>query len=193
MTLIKTITPKHDTFNFPVDGQIHIEFIDLMNPNSLLREDAVYLETSGARVPVEREVKNGRNLSLIPKEPLKHETTYFITFNGYEDGIEDFSRSPLRAKEVLYFGTEVATSEDDSSNEGTPPENEDPTETPPPEEPTEESIEEPKPPIDEDFNEGVVSSSIYLEKAYPDNGKVLNTGSPIVLIFCEELEPVGVQ
>ena len=194
MTLIKNITPKHNTFNFPVDGQIHIEFIDLMSKNSLLREDAVYLETSGARVPVERKAVDGKNLTLTPKEPLKHETTYFITLNGYDGGIEDWSRSPLRAKEVLYFGTEVATLEDNSPGEDENPgetsteEEEEPTQTSP-----EETPVEPPATIDDDFNEGVVSSSIYLEKAYPDNGKVLNTGSPIILIFSEELEPAGVQ
>ena len=205
MTLIKNITPKTNTFNFPVDGQIDIEFIKAMDKDSLLREDAVYLEKINnarvpiARVPVERKVGTGRQLSLIPIENLEHGTFYTITFNGYDGGIEDWSKAPLNAEEVTDFLTEFAISEDDSPSQENPPddnedpdEGEDPGETSPPEQPEDPSVN-PNPPIDDDFNEGVVSSSIYLEKAYPDNGKVLNTDSPIVLIFSEELEPGDVQ
>ena len=198
MTLIKNIRPKHNTFDFPVDGQIDIEFIDLMNKDSLLREDAVYLETNGARVPVERKARGGKHLSLIPKDKLKPSTTYIVTFNGFENGLEDFSKAPLRASELFYFGTESVPLKEEAPEEDTlPDEDEDPTETSNPEEIPKEIPEEvpvePDTPIDDNFNEGVISSSIYLEKAYPDNGKVLNTGSPIVLIFSEELEPSDVQ
>ena len=159
MTLIKTITPKINTLNFPVDGLIDIEFLKAMNPDSLLREDAVYLETNGERVPVEREVKNGKNLSLIPKESLKHGTIYIITFNGYDGGIEDWTKAPLNTKETSDFLTEFVASEDDSQDEETyTDEDEDPIETPPLEEPP----VDPNPSIGEEFNEGVVASSIYI-------------------------------
>lgn len=200
MTLIKNITPKHNTFNFPVDGQIDIEFLKAMNPDSLLREDAVYLETNGARVPVERKARGGKHLSLIPEDKLKPSTTYIVTFNGFENGLEDFSKAPLRASELFYFGTESVPLKEEAPEESTlPDKDEDPIEsespdgTTSPEEQPEEPPVDPNPTIDDNFNEGVISSSIYLEKAYPDNGKVLNTGSPIVLIFSEELEPADVQ
>ena len=200
MTLIKTITPKTNTFNFPVDGQIDIEFLKAMNPDSLLREDAVYLETNGARVPVERKARGGKHLSLIPEDKLKPSTTYIVTFNGFENGLEDFSKAPLRASELFYFGTESVPLKEEAPEESTlPDKDEDPIEsespdgTTSPEEQPEEPPVDPNPTIDDNFNEGVISSSIYLEKAYPDNGKVLNTGSPIVLIFSEELEPADVQ
>ena len=200
MTLIKNITPKINTFNFSVDGQIDIEFLKAMDPDSLLREDAVYLETNGARVPVERKARGGKHLSLIPKDKLKPSTTYIVTFNGFENGLEDFSKAPLRASELFYFGTESVPLKEETPEESTLPdkdedpiEGEDPDGTTSPEEQPEEPPVDPNPTIDDNFNEGVISSSIYLEKAYPDNGKVLNTGSPIVLIFSEELEPADVQ
>lgn len=187
MTYIRYITPKNNTFDVSLSAQIEIGFKTPMLKDSLLDESLIQLSTGGQIVPLEREVK-GQVLTLAPNSLLAPSTYYTLEVKAGPEGILDFMGKPSTSGAIIRFVTEEKIEEEETPE----PPIEEPEEPSDPEEPVEEP-KEPDNPIEDDFNSGIIESGIYLKKAYPENGRVITSDKPIVLIFSEELEPGDVQ